>query len=88
MKVWKTFRFEADEGTADYADLGRLGACYRTQDCQKGQGMKSALTVSGTLDFPVRCYGCPYRGRAWCRDEEGYPACEREGDEPEEEVEE
>ena len=40
--------------------------------------MKSTLTVSGTLARPIRCEGCPHRGRAWCLDEDGYPACERE----------
>ncbi len=40
--------------------------------------MKSALTVSGTLARPSRCEGCSHRGRAWCLDEDGFPACERE----------
>lgn len=46
--------------------------------------MKSALTVSGTLARPSRCEGCLHRGRAWCLDEDGYPACDRERDDDEE----
>ena len=27
---------------------------------------------------PAKCHDCPQRGRAWCLDGEGYPACDRE----------
>ena len=39
---------------------------------------KSVLDPFGRLIVPSRCEGCPHRGRAWCLDEDGYPACDRE----------
>lgn len=33
--------------------------------------------------YPTRqakCHDCPHRGRAWCLDGEGFPACDREDD--------
>lgn len=50
--------------------------------------MKSVLTVSGTLARPSRCEGCPHRGRAWCLDEDGFPACDSEDETEEQEDEE
>lgn len=29
---------------------------------------------------PTKCHECPHRGRAWCLDGEGFPACDREDD--------
>lgn len=29
---------------------------------------------------PAKCHDCPQRGRAWCLDGEGFPACDREDD--------
>lgn len=33
---------------------------------------------------PAKCHDRPQRGRAWCLDEDGYPACDRERDDDEE----
>lgn len=50
---------------------------------------KSVLDPFGRLIVPSRCEGCPHRGRAWCRDEDdGYPACDRERDDDEEQEDE
>ena len=43
--------------------------------------MKSTLTVSGTLARPIRCEGCPHRGRAWCLDEDEFDEDENKEDE-------
>lgn len=49
---------------------------------------KSVLDPFGRLIVPSRCEGCPHRGRAWCLDEDGYPACDRKRDDDEEQEDE
>lgn len=49
---------------------------------------KSVLDPFGRLIVPSKCLDCPHRGRAWCLDAEGYPACERERKDGEEQEDE
>ena len=49
---------------------------------------KSVLDPFGRVIVPSKCLDCPHRGRAWCLDADGFPACDSEDETEEQEGEE